>query len=243
LGEADWPETTNNQGLFDRAGNWKQQSLQRQSWWSDKPVVHIVRKSGNDGAGNWVADWTPEDFKIYTNAKVQIYSNCDEVELFLNGKSQGVKSKPANDSPREWDLTFEKGTVKAIGRNQGKEVAVEEFKTAGTPAKLVLSTSQTELSHDWDDVAIVKATLVDAAGNVCANADNLVKFSISGPGFIQAVDNGNIISHESYQASERKAYRGSCIAILKAGTGAGNVTIKASVTGLPEASLTLQVSK
>jgi beta-galactosidase len=243
LGEADWPETTNNQGLFDRAGNWKQQSLQRQSWWSDKPVVHMVRKSGNAGAGNWVANWTPEDMNTYSDAKLQIYSNCDEVELFLNGKSQGVKAKPANDSPREWDMTFVKGTVKAVGRNKGKEVATEEFKTASAPAKLVLTTTQNKLSHNWDDVAIVRATVLDAAGNVCANADNLVKFSISGAGLIQAVDNGNIVSHEAYQATERKAYKGSCIAILKAGTGAGSTTLKASVAGLPEASITLQVSK
>lgn len=243
LGEAAWPETTNNQGLFTRTGEWKQQGLQRESWWSDKPVVHMVRKSDNDGAGNWVADWTPVDFGTYDNAKVQVYSNCDEVELFLNGKSQGVKPKPANDSPREWDLTFEKGSLKAVGRNKGKEVAVEEFKSAGAPAKVLLSTNQDKLAHNFDDAAIVKATIVDAEGNVCANADNMVKFSISGAGILQAVDNGDIISHEQYQATEHKAFQGKCIAIIKAGAGNGVATLKVSVAGLPEASITLQITK
>jgi beta-galactosidase len=243
LGEADWPETTNNQGLFDRAGGWKQQGLQRQSWWSDKPVVHIVRKSDNAGAGNWVANWTPTDFDTYDNAKVQIYSNCDEVELFLNGKSEGVKAKPTNDSPREWDLTFEKGTIRAVGRNKGKEVAAEEFKSAGAPAKIVLTTNQNKLSNNWDDVSIVKATLIDANGVPCPNADNLIKFSISGTGMIQAVDNGNILSHEAYQANERKAFQGNCIAIVKATAPTGTITFKASMAGLPDASINLQVTK
>lgn len=243
LGEADWPETTNNQGLLDRTGGWKQQGLQRQSWWSDKPVVHMVRKSDNAGAGNWVANWTPTDFDTYDNAKVQVYSNCDEVELFLNDKSQGVKPKPANDSPREWDINFEKGTIKAIGRNKGKEVATEQFKSAGAPARIVLTSNLTKIGSNWDDIAMVKATLVDAEGNVCPNADNLVKFTISGAGIIQAVDNGNIISHEAYQASERKAFQGSGVALVKANAASGNITLKASVAGLPDATLTVQVTK
>jgi len=243
LGEAAWPETTNNQGLFTRSGEWKQQGLQRESWWSDKPVVHMVRKSDNDGAGVWVADWTPVDFGTYDNAKLQVYSNCDEVELFLNGKSQGVKAKPANDSPREWDLTFEKGSIKAVGRNKGKEVAVEEFKSAGAPAKIVLSASMDKLTHNFDDAAIVKVTIVDAEGNVCANADNIVKFAISGAGVLQAVDNGDIISHEQYQATQHKLFQGRAIAIVKAGAGSGAATLKVSAAGLPDASITLQVSK
>lgn len=240
LGEADWPETTNNQGLFDRAGNAKQQALQRESWWSNKPVVHIVRKSDNAGAGEWVADWTPTDFDTYDNAKVQVYSNCDEVELFLNGKSLGANAKPADDSPRDWDVTFEKGTIKAVARNKGKEVAVEEFKTAGTPAKIVLSTTKNKLGNSWDDVCFVTATIVDRDGIPCPNADNLVTFQITGQGVIAAVDNGNILSHEQYQATQRHAYRGKCIAIVK-GTAAGKAEIKATAESLGTGSTTVEI--
>ncbi len=244
LGEADWPETTNNQGLFDRANNWKQQALQRQSWWSAKPVVRIVRRSDNAGAGNWVANWTPTDFDTYDNAKIQVYSNCDEVELFLNGKSQGTKSKPADDSAREWDITFEQGTLRAVGRNKGVDVASEEFKTAGAPAKLILSASKNNLEANWDDASVIQATIVDAKGIPCTNADNLIKFSVTGPGKIQGVDNGNIISHEPYASSQYPAFMGKAIAIIKAQKGPNKkITVKAQADGLEAASVIIDITQ
>jgi beta-galactosidase len=241
LGEADWPETTNNQGLFDRAGNWKQQSLQRDSWWSTEPVVHIVRKSENAGAGNWVADWTPNDFDTYDNAKVEVYSNCDEVELFLNDKSLGSLKKPQNDSPREWNVTFEEGTIKAIGKNNGKMVAQEQFSSAGKPAKIILAKSNPSLANNWDDVSFITATIVDEKGTRCANADNLIKFTITNSGKIIGVDNGNIISHDNYQSPERHAFAGKAIAIVKAAQDNGKIEIKASAEGLEAGSTIIEI--
>jgi len=240
LGESDWPQITNGQGLFDRIGTWKQQSLQRQSWWSDKPVVHIVRKEGNAGAGDWINNWTPTDFDTYDDAKVAIYSNCEEVELFLNGKSLGSKSKPADDSPRLWDVTFEKGSIKAIGKNKGKEVAAEELKTAGSPVKIVLSVDRSKIRNSWDDVAFVTAKIYDVNGNICPNADQLITFSISDNGIIDAVDNGSITSHEAYKATQRHAYQGVCMANVK-GSKAGNIEVKASADGLEGATIKLEV--
>ncbi|MBP6182117.1 glycoside hydrolase family 2 TIM barrel-domain containing protein [Flavobacterium sp.] len=241
LGEADWPETTNNQGLFDRAGNWKQQALQRDSWWSTEPVVHIVRKSENAGAGNWVGNWTPNDFDTYDNAKVQVYSNCDEVELFLNEKSLGSVKKPADDSPREWNVTFEEGTIKAIGKNNGTIAAQEAFTSAGKPSKIILTKSNPTLTNNWDDVSFITATIVDDKGIPCANADNLIKFTIADSGKIIGVDNGNIISHEAYQASERQAYNGKTITIIKAAKNGGKIEIKASSEGLQEGSIAIDI--
>lgn len=241
LGEADWPETTNNQGLFDRAGNWKQQSLQRDSWWSAEPVVHIVRKSENAGAGNWTADWTPNDFDTYDNAKVQVYSNCDEVELFLNEKSLGSLKKPADDSPREWNVTFEEGTIKAIGKNNGKIAAQEAFTSAGKPSKIILTKSNSTVANNWDDVSFITATIVDDKGITCANADNLIKFSITENGKIIGVDNGNIISHEDYLSPERSAYKGKAIAIIKADKNNGKIEIKASAEGLEAGAITIDI--
>lgn len=242
LGESDWPQITNGQGLFDRIGEWKQQSLQRQSWWSEKPTVHIVRKEDNAGAGDWINNWTPTDFDTYDDAKVAVYSNCDEVELFLNDKSLGSKPKPADDSPRLWDVTFEKGSIKAVGKNKGKVVSEETLKTAGPPAKLVLSVDQNKLSTAWDDVAFLKVTIYDEQGNVCPNADNLIKFTVSDAGIIDAVDNGSIISHEPYKAQQRHAYHGVAMANIKART-AGNIEIKVSAEGLEGASLKLTATE
>ncbi len=241
LGEADWPEITNNQGLFDRAGNWKNQSLQRQSWWAEQPIVHIVRKEDNAGAGAWINNWTPTDFDTYDDAKVAVYSNCEEVELFLNDKSLGSKTKPADDSPRLWDVTFEKGTLKAIGKNKGKVVVSEELKTAGKPAKIVLSVNKNQIKNSWDDVVFVTAKIYDSNGNLCPNADDLVKFEITGTGFITAVDNGNVASHELYKASQRHAYRGSCMALVKANEPNGKITVKATAPGLESSSISIEV--
>lgn len=241
LGEADWPETTNNQGLFDRAGNWKNQALQRDSWWSSEPVVHIVRKSENAGNGDWVADWTPNDFDTYDNSKVQVYSNCDEVELFLNEKSLGSLKKPADDSPRDWNVTFEEGTIKAIGKNNGKVVAQEAFTSAGKPSKIILTKSNPTIANNWDDVSFITATIVDDKGIPCANADNLIKFSVSNSGQIIGVDNGNIISHENYLSPERRAYNGKAIAIIKASQTTGKIEVKAIAEGLQEAIAVVEI--
>ena len=239
LGESDWPRTTYDQGLFDRISGWKPRAYQRQSWWSDKPVVHLVRKSDNAGAGVLVADWTPTDFDTYDDGKVEAYSNAEEVELFLNGQSLGKKAKPADDSPRAWDVTFAKGTLRAVARNKGQEVATNELKTAGPPARIILNTSRPRLSPSWDDAAYVTARVVDANGVLCPNADNLIKFSMTGPGQIAAVDNGDVNSHEAYQSTQRKVYRGECVAIVKSkGIGSG-ITLKASAPGLADGTVTI----
>lgn len=241
LGEAKWPEISYKNGLFDRTGGWKQLSLQRQSWWSDKPVLHIVRKDDNGGVGNWVANWTPVDFGTYDDASVQVYSNCDEVELFLNGKSLGTQPKPANDAPRSWDVTFEKGSLKAVAKNNGKIVATDELKTAGDPVGIILTVDHSKIAKDWDDVAFVTAKVVDANGIVCPNVDKLIKFSASEKGKIIAVDNGNVSSHESYQGLERHTYNGKCIAIVQAKSTSGQITIQANSPELKSGSVTIEI--
>ncbi|WP_205702980.1 sugar-binding domain-containing protein [Botryobacter ruber] len=240
LGEADWPAISGEHGIYDRVGGTKPQTFERQSWWSDKPMVHIARKAQNGGVGKLVSDWTPTDFDTYDEAHVTIFSNCDEVELFLNGKSLGTRPKPANDSPRNWTLTFEKGTIKAVGRNKGKEVAVHELKTAGEPARIVVTADKKKLAHDFEDVSYVTATVVDANGIPCPNATPKISFSLTGPGTIAAVDNGNLTSHEPFQAKERSAYRGEAVAILKASASTGKIVLKATAPGLQEGTVAIE---
>ena len=243
LGETDWPATTFDKGLFDRAGNWKPRGLQRRSWWSDKPVVHIVRKTGNAGAGVWVNDWTPADVNTYIASKVEVYSNADEVELFLNGRSLGVKAKPRNDSPREWDVTFAKGKLRAVGRNAGKEVVAEELITAGPAARIELASSRPALSPVFDDAAFITARVVDAGGVTVPNGGATLMFSVTGPGTLAAVDNGEVTSHASYQSNQCVAAQGKCLAVVKANAAGSPITFTASVQGLPPASLTIATTK
>jgi beta-galactosidase len=241
LGEAQWPAISRNTGLFDRMGSWLPQGYQRQSWWSDKPVVHMVRKSDNNGAGKWVANWTPIDFGTYDEANVEVYSNCDNVELFLNDKSLGIKSKPANDAPRQWDVTFEKGSLKAVGSNAGKVVASDEFKTAGDPVSIILTADKSNLTKDWNDVVYVTAKVVDANGIVCPNVDKVITLGVSESGYIIAVDNGNVNSHESYRGVERRTYNGQTMAIVRATSNSGRMTVTASSPELKSGSVTIDI--
>lgn len=239
LGEADWPMTTYDQGLFDRAGNWKVLGYQRQSWWSTKPMVRIARKRDNGGTGPLVADWTPTDFYTYDDARIEAYSNADEVELYLNGQSLGARKKPANDAARLWDVTFAQGTLRAVARNNGKEVAVDELKTAGAPARLVLESSRAALANTFDDAAFVTVSIVDANGVVAPNATNAIKFAISGPGAIAGVDNGSVMSHEPYQTNICKAIAGKCQAVIKAVASKGKIILKATSPGLADSDISI----
>jgi beta-galactosidase len=243
LGEALWPAISYNNGLFDRTGGWKQLSYQRQSWWAEKPVVHIVRKSDNAGTGDWVTNWTPVDEGTYDKAMVNVYSNCEEVELFLNGKSLGAKVKPADDSPRSWEVTFEKGILKAVAKNKGVEVASDVLKTAGIPAKIILTADRSQISNSWDDVSYVTASVVDIDGITCPNVDRLISFKASDAGVISAVDNGDPNSHEPYQTTERHVFNGKCIAIIKAKASSGKILVTANSPELFSASLTIEVKK
>ncbi|WP_295650510.1 glycoside hydrolase family 2 TIM barrel-domain containing protein [uncultured Mucilaginibacter sp.] len=241
LGEADWPNVVNGQGLLDHTGGTRPLAMQRESWWSDKPVVHIVRKQENAGVGPVVADWTPADFDTYDDARVLIYTNCDEVELFLNDKSLGVKPKNANDQPVDFTVTYAKGTIRAVGRNKGKEVTSEELKTAGEPAKIVLSADKGSIANSWDDVSYVTATVVDANGVPCPLADKILTFSATGAGVVAFTDNADLGTQETFTSPVRHSYHGKAIGVIKANAASGTITVKVTSPGLADGNLTINV--
>lgn len=254
LGESRaWPVIGAGSGLLDRTGAFKPIAYERQSWWSDTPMVYATRRiappqlSPTDPgyeAGpvtpvrfpqTLYADWNPAESGPHEES-VEVYSNCEEVELFLNGKSLGSHPLPGDASPRVWKVAYVPGRLRAIGRNKGAEAAAFELRTAGKPAKVQLSVDRPQVRRDWDDVAFVTATVVDADGVPVPNADPLVTFKTDGPGAIIAVDSADNASHEPFQASARKAFRGWCVAVLRA-TGAGRITLTASAPGLTGSSI------
>lgn len=242
LGEADWPEVAHGSGLLDKTGGIKDVGYQRKSWWSNKPVLYVMRKQGNAGAGNWISDWSPTDIDTYDEAHIQVFSNCDEVELFLNGESVGVQPRPADDaSPRLWSITFHKGTLKAVAKNKGKVVAEQELTTAGPPAKIVLSVDKAGVENNWDDLVYVTATVTDENGLPCLNATDKITFSTEGPGLIAAVDNADLASAEPYISKERWAYKGKCIAIIKANAATGAIKVTATANELKPASININI--
>ncbi|MCX6298413.1 MAG: DUF4982 domain-containing protein [Bacteroidetes bacterium] len=244
IGESDWPAVVHGSGLLDRTGFVRHLGYQRKSWWSNEPMVYTMRKEGNAGAGEWINDWSPTDVDTYDEAKVQVFSNCDEVELFLNDVSQGVKPRPAdNASPRGWSFTFHTGVLKTVGKNNGKIVATQVLKTAGAPAKIILSTEKKTVGNTWDDVCYITATIVDENNVECLNADNQIEFNVTGAGVLAGADNGDLTATESFLSNKRFSYKGRCIAIVKANAATGKINIVATTSNLKSANLVIEVSK
>jgi beta-galactosidase len=258
LGEAGrWPRIANNSGLLYKTGQPKPIAFQRQSWWSDQPMVYITRRvartplAPTDPGYNPIderrpqvlySDWTPKNLQPHEET-IEVYSNCEEVELFLNGKSLGGQPRPKDDSPRSWKVEFASGTVKAVGRNQGKVAATYELRTAGPAAQIQLTVDKNSIVNDWNDVAFVNATVLDAQGVVVPNAENLINFKVQGAGFVAAVDSANSNSHEPYQASQRQAFQGICLALIKANANRGKIKVTATSTNLRSASVELSISQ
>jgi beta-galactosidase len=192
-------------------------------------------------------DWTPKDLSPHTKT-LEIYTTAEEVELFLNGKSLGTQKLHPDATPIVYKVAFEPGTLKAEARSAGKVVATEELKTAGKPARLVFTpelnpdAATRPLTPEWNDVRYVTATLVDDAGTRIPDSSTLVHFSASGPASIIAVDNGNMLDHDPFQATQRKLYDGHAVVILRATSPAGRVTVTASADGVAPATITLSTA-
>src|SRR5215471_13947442 len=250
LGEAGrYPRIANSSGLLSKIAVAKPIAFQRQSWWSEKPVVYIVRRvartprAPTDPGYNPIeerrpnvlfSDWTPQNLQPHEE-NVEVYSNCEEVELFLNGTSLGKQTRPPDDSPRSWKVNFASGTIKAVGLNGGKAAATYELRTAGKPAKIILSSDKNAIANKWDDVVFVSVAVVDKNGTLVPDADDLINFTASGAGFVAAVDSADNNSHEPYQVTSRKAYQGICLALLKANRDNGKIRLTASSQGLKSA--------
>jgi beta-galactosidase len=187
-----------------------------------------------------LADWTPKDLIAHTE-NVEVYTNAEEVELFLNGRSLGSQKLHPDASAITFKVPFEPGSLKAIAKSHGRVVATQELKTAGKPARLVFSADSpaTPLTPDWNDVRYVTATLVDDAGTRIPDSTTVIHFAATGPGSVIAVDNGNLMDHDPFQGSERKLYDGNAVAVLRATGSSGKVIVTASADGVPAATLTL----
>ena len=325
LGEAGhWPSIGAGSGLLLTTSLPRARAFERQSWWSTVPMVRLARrveatrraptdpgyasptstnqqvtaKTPLDPTTRFghplLLDWTPKDQSPHIE-RVEVYTNADEVELFLNGRSLGTQKLHADGSPIAYDVPFAPGTLKTIARTNGKVVAEDELHTAGKPAHLTLSTglaaarltnavqgepwaegrpikssryskvsrypkasalglsAVTEkglqplgysptLTPDWNDVAYITATLIDANGTLIPDSNTKVHFSITGPGEIIAVDNGNLLDHDPFHANNSKLYEGHAVAIIRATAPSGKITVTATTEGIPPAIVTLNTA-
>jgi beta-galactosidase len=221
-----WPSRSSYFGILDLAGFPKDAYYMYQSEWTNKPVLHILPH------WNWKTGQTID---------VWAYTNCDEVELFLNGKSVGVRKKTGDELHMMWRLTYEPGTLKAVGK-RGSNVLTEEVKTAGAPAKIVLQPDRKVISADGRDLSFITVKVLDDKGTLVPDAGNLVRFKISGEGKIAGVDNGSETDIETFKADHRNAFNGLALVVLQSTGKAGTITLEATSDGL-EGSTVLVHSK
>jgi beta-galactosidase len=234
------PSISQGFGMIDRTNEVRLRGYERQAWWTTTPMVKMGRAgpragSTNDVGGGHLLDWTPANTNAH-DENVEVFSNCEEVELFLNDKSLGAKPMP-KDVIRKWQVPFAAGTLKAVAKNGGKVVATDELKTAGAATAVKATVDQPKLSPAWDDVSYVKVDLVDAKGVTNPAATHKVTFKVEGPGVLMAVDNADLDSHEKFRGNERSAYRGKCLAVIKATGTSGKIRVTASAEGLEPATV------
>ena len=224
-----FPSRSSYFGIIDLAGFPKDVYYMYQSEWAEKPVLHLFPH------WNW-KEGQKVDLWVY-------YNQADEVELFVNGKSQGAKRKGRDDFHVAWRVRYEPGTVKAVSRKDGKEVLVREIHTADAPARIRLTADRDTLCADGRDLAFVTVEVLDRDGNLCPEAENLVHFEVGGQVLIAGVDNGSPFSMERFKDTKRKAFFGKCLVVLQSNGKAGHATLKAVSEGLDGAELKIKMER
>jgi beta-galactosidase len=221
-----WPAHSSYFGIVDMCGFPKDRYYLYQSQWSDVPMVHLLP--------HW--NWKGREGEI---TPVYCYTNCDAVELFVNGKSFGKKSKNTGEYRLKWDdVTYQPGSIKAVAYDMnGNFVCEKEITTAGEPRKIKLSVDRETILADGEDIGFVTVQITDQNGNFCPLADNLISFTTKGEGKILCVGNGNPISLESYQTDKRKAFNGLCLVLVQSTKNEGDIRLTATSPGLEEQSI------
>ncbi|WP_348824512.1 beta-galactosidase GalA [Flavobacterium aestuarii] len=179
----EYPSTGSYFGMVDQCGFYKDTAWYLKAWWQGEPVLHLLPH------WNWAG-------KENQSIEVWAYSNCDEVELFLNKKSLGKKAME-KDGHLEWNVNYMPGTLEAIGYKNGKKIVTETVKTTGTAVALNLSSDKNSIAAEKNDIAMIAVSTKDKSGLSVPIADNEVTFTITGPGKIIGVGNGNPTSLEA----------------------------------------------
>ena len=220
LGKIRVPSRSSYFGIVDLAGFRKDRFYLYQSHWRpDFPMAHILPH------WNW-----PE--RVGQVTPVFVYTSGDSVELFLNGKSLGLKKKNQFEYRLRWnDVVYQPGELKAVAYKNGKRWATDFVKTTGAAEKLLLAADRSAIAADGKDLAFITATVADAKGQLVPRSRNQIHFSVEGPGEIVATDNGDATSFESFQLPDRKAFNGLALVIIRA-TAPGRITLIAKSDGL-----------
>jgi len=222
-----WPCVTSHFGCMDLCGFPKDGYYAYKAAWTNEPVVHIFPH------WNWPG-------KEGDSIKVHCYTNCEEVELLLNGKSIG-KQKAVPYTKLIWPLIYKPGKLEARGYKGGKLITKDIVETTTAPAKIALSSDCSTLKADGCDVAVIRVAIKDGKGRVVPIANNLLKFSIEGPGKIIGTGNGNPSSHEPDKATQRMAFNGYCLVLVQSNKLAGEIKLIVSSDTLKGSDVSIKV--
>ena len=223
-----WPSVASFFGAMDSCGFPKDNYWYYRAWWRPEPLVHLF------------PHWTWPD-REGQPIPVWVHANVDRVELFVNGRSQGAKDVAPNRH-LEWTVPYEPGVIEARGWKNGRALPPVHRETAGAPAVVELTADRTRLNADGQDVAVLKARILDARGREAPAANDLLTFDVQGVGRIIGVGNGDPNSHEPDRASRRRAFNGLAQAILQTTTDRGAITVTASAPGLRSGAVRLRTS-
>jgi beta-galactosidase len=229
----NWPNRSSSFGIVDIAGFPKDRFYLYQSKWRPQPIVHILPH------WNWPDEYKGKAIPVWT------YTNADSVELFLNGKSVGVRDwTGVKETHLTWQVPYEPGTLRAVAKKAGKIVAEDAVDTAGAPAKLEFVADRDTIRPDGQDLSFVTVRVVDAKGRLCRATGNVaVQFDLSGAaGEIAGVDNGDPTNHEPFKgptklAASHRTFNGLAVVVLRAPRATGTLTLRARADGLAPATV------
>ena len=227
----DWPCISSHFGIMDTCGFPKDDWYYYKAWWGGDPVIHLFP--------HWNWGETPVEKRP---KEIRCYSNCERVELLLNGKilmSQGITP----NSHVSWPVQWTPGFIEARGYVKGKQVALAKVQTTGAPEALVLVPDRPMIQGDGEDVSLVAVSVLDGKGMIVPTADNEVSFEVTGPGKVIGVGNGNPSSHEPDKASKRKAFNGRCMVLVQSTGEAGTIRVTATAPGVKPATLDVRAEK
>lgn len=221
-----WPARSSYFGIVDLAGFPKDVYYLYQAEWTNKQVLHLFP--------HW--NWTEgQEIDMWC-----YYNNADEVELFINGESQGIRSKDKDNLHVVWRVKFIPGTVKVVARKNGNIIAEKEIHTAGTPHKIRLTPDRDIITADGKDLSFVTVEVLDKDNNLCPLSENLINFKVKGNAFIAGVDNGCQTSMERFKDNKRKAFNGKCLVVLQNNGEKGTATLTANSNGLESSTIEIK---
>jgi len=222
-----WPSRSSFFGVVDLAGFPKDAFYMYKSEWTEDTVLHVFPH------WNWQQDQIIDLWAYFNHA--------DEVELYVNDISKGVRNSDDENLHVMWRVPFEPGSVKAISRKNGEVVAVSEMQTADEPVQMRVTADRSEISKGGEDLSFITIEIIDQNGTLVSRADNLVAINLSGDASVAGVDNGDPNSHHNFQGNQIKAFNGKCLVIVRSGKTGGKVQVSFQSEGLPNATIQLNI--